>query len=144
MVDKFTCLCVCVCEREVSALFNIDHEIKREDDRIHKVFQDPTGQHVIVCMESKECHYFRRTAKKTQPRVLPKVRGQLIESVAWNKVDQTETATGPILLGTNSGGIYETDIVFEESLLKQRKGYFQEVRGNVAHNHCLLCLSLCV
>ena len=27
------------------------------------------------------------------------------------------------------GGIYETDIMFEDSILKQRKGYFQEVQA---------------
>ena len=85
-----------------------DVEIKREGDRIHRVFQDPTGQHLLVCMESKECYYIgSRLPKRSQPKPLQKVKGQLIESVAWNKVDQSEHSTGPILLGTSTGERYQ-------------------------------------
>ena len=81
-----------------------DVEIKREGDKIHRVFQDPTGQHLLVCMESKECYYIgSRLTKRSQPKPLQKVKGQLIESVAWNKVDQSEHSTGAILLGTSTG-----------------------------------------
>ena len=44
-----------------------------------------------------------RPNKRAILRLLPKVKGHLIESIAWNKVEQTENATGPILLGTNNG-----------------------------------------
>ena len=44
-----------------------------------------------------------RPGKRAIPRLPPKVKGHLIESVAWNKVEQTDYATGPILLGTNNG-----------------------------------------
>ena len=68
------------------------------------MFQDPTGQHLLVCMESKECYYIgSRLPKRSQPKPLTKVKGQLIESVAWNKVDQNEQSTGAILLGTSTG-----------------------------------------
>ena len=82
-------------------------EIKREDDvRIHKIFQDPKAQHLLICMESKESYYVPRGGpKKPQPRPLPKFKGHLIESVAWNKVEQSDRdqTTGAILLGTNAG-----------------------------------------
>ena len=86
-------------------LQSTDYEIKREDDRIHKVFQDPTGHHVIVSMAtSKECYYIgRATGRKTTPKLLPKVKGHLIESVAWNKLESSDNGTGPILLGTSTG-----------------------------------------
>lgn len=82
-----------------------DFEIKREDDRIHKIFQDPTGNHLIVSMAtSKEAYYIgRATGKRTVPKSLPKVRGHLVESVAWNKLDGAENGTGPILIGTSTG-----------------------------------------
>ncbi len=85
----------------------VDYEIKREDDRIHKVFQDPTGNHLIVSMAtSKEAFYIgRATGKRSTPKPLPKLRGHLIESVAWNKLESTDTGTGPILLGTNTGTV---------------------------------------
>lgn len=116
------------------------------------MFQDPTGQHLLVCMESKECYYIgSRLPKRSQPKPLQKVKGQLIESVAWNKVDQSEHSTGAILLGTSTGetymeysknivhiacvclrtgSIFETDIVFEESILKPRRSYFTEVSSS--------------
>ena len=81
-------------------------EVKpREGDRIHKIFQDPLAQHLFICMESRECFYVGRgrQGKRAMPRPLPKVKGHWIESVAWNKVEQTESGTGPILLGTNNG-----------------------------------------
>ena len=82
----------------------LDVEIKREGEKIHRVFQDPTGQHLLVCMESKECFYIgSRLPKRSQPKQLTKVKGQLIESVAWNKVEQNDQSTGAILLGTSTG-----------------------------------------
>jgi hypothetical protein len=96
-------MCICC---NIIFLFT-DVEIKREGDKIHRVFQDPTGQHLLVCMESKECYYIgSRLPKRSQPKPLQKVKGQLIESVAWNKVDQSEHSTGAILLGTSTGERY--------------------------------------
>ena len=55
-------------------------------------------------MESKESYYLTKGgAKRPQPRLLPKLKGHLIESIAWNKTEQTEQSTGAILIGTNAG-----------------------------------------
>lgn len=129
------------------------------------MFQDPTGQHLLVCMESKESYYIgSRLPKRSQPKPLQKIKGQLIESVAWNKVDQSEHSTGPILLGTSTGidldlrvhhvyyyfclylgSIFETDIVFEESILKTRRSYFTEVFIYLMLlSLCPLAPSLCI
>lgn len=83
----------------------LEYEIKRDDDRVRKVFQDPTGVHLLVCMKSRECYYIGQASRKAQPRLLPKVKGQTIESVAWNKLDTKEPGggTGAILLGTAQG-----------------------------------------
>ena len=82
-----------------------EHEIKREDDRVRKVFQDPTGAHLLICMKSRECYYIGQASKRPQPRLLPRVKGQVIESVAWNKYEMKESGggTGAILLGTAQG-----------------------------------------
>lgn len=87
-------------------------EIKRDDDvRIHKMFQDPRSHHLLVCMESKEMYHIARGGvKKTQPRLQPKVKGHLVESVAWNKHETSEHSTGAILLGTNNGVICEAQV----------------------------------
>lgn len=60
---------------------------------------------MLVCMKSKECYYIGQASKRSQPRLLPKVKGQSIESVAWNKMETRDQngGTGPILLGTAQG-----------------------------------------
>ena len=80
-------------------------EIKREEDiRVHKIFQDPQAQHLLVCLESKDTFYISRGGtKRPQPRPLPKFKNTLLESVAWNKIEQTDSSTGAILVGTNQG-----------------------------------------
>lgn len=86
-------------------LSSLEHEIKREDDRVRKVFQDPTGAHLLISMKSKECYYIGQASRRPQPRLIPKVKGQVIESVAWNKLEMSEQngGTGAILLGTTQG-----------------------------------------
>ena len=98
-ISRNYCNCICY-------VFSTEIEIKpREGERIHRIFQDPLAQHLIVCLESRDCMYVGRSrqGKRAIPRLLPKVKGHLIESVAWNKVEQTEFTTGPILLGSNNG-----------------------------------------
>ena len=86
-------------------LISLELDIKKEGERIHSIFQDPLAQHLLVCMDSRECYYVGRSrgSRRVQPRPLHKVKGHWIESVAWNKVEQTENSTGPILMGTNNG-----------------------------------------
>ena len=88
---------------DMSPLSLPEYEIKREDDKVRKVFQDPTGAHVLVAMKSKECYYIGQASKRSQPRPLPRIKGQVIESVAWNKLEMKEQGTGAILLGTAQG-----------------------------------------
>mgnify|MGYP001792490063 CR=1 FL=1 len=88
---------------------------KRLDDSIHKLFLDPTAKHLIVCMKSQESFYIARNSSKAKP--LSKFRGHLIEAVAWNKTKMTDTSTQTILLGTNKGLIFQTEIEPEERVL---------------------------
>ncbi len=69
------------------------------------MFQDSTGSHLLVCMKSKDCYYIGQASRRHQARLLPKIKGQVIESVAWNKMEMKEPGggTGAILLGTASG-----------------------------------------
>ncbi|KAL5480111.1 hypothetical protein EMCRGX_G023733 [Ephydatia muelleri] len=86
-------------------------EIKKDSDKIRRVFQDPLGHHLIVSMDSKECHYLGKGDKRV---ILSssKLKGH-IESVAWNLLDETERTTAPILLGTSNGIIAESEINLE-------------------------------
>ena len=73
---------------------------------MRKVFQDATGSHVLVCMKSKECYYVGQASRRPQARLVPRIKGQVIESVAWNKIKDSSGGTGAILLGTQNGEGY--------------------------------------
>lgn len=50
-------------------------------------------------------------------RSLSRWKGHLIESVGWNKLLGTETNTGPVLVGTSQGLIFEAEISASEGSL---------------------------
>ena len=45
-----------------------------------------------------------------------KIRGHLITSVGWNQYNTSLTSTGPILMGTTRGLIFETEISTESTM----------------------------
>ena len=79
---------------------------KRLDDRIHRLFLDPFGHHCLVSMQSGavlylHCHW-------AKPHSLSKLKGHVLESVAWNHMDGSLVgSSGRILLGTARGLILE-------------------------------------
>ncbi|CAH2327741.1 vacuolar sorting-associated 18 homolog [Pelobates cultripes] len=85
---------------------------RKDESRVHKLFLDPTGSHLLIALSTNECLYLNRNAQKV--RTLSKWRGHLIECIGWNRFLGTETSTGPILVGTNQGHIYEADIAASE------------------------------
>ena len=80
-----------------------------KDDRVHSLFLDPSGRHCIISLRSRDNLYLSRASKKGV-RHLTKAKGHLIEVVAWNRANTSDTSTGEILLGTSDGAIYETVI----------------------------------
>ncbi|EPQ27167.1 uncharacterized protein PFL1_05448 [Pseudozyma flocculosa PF-1] len=96
----------------------------------HKMFADPSGTHLILTMRNGDCYYWATGWRKA--RLLNKLKGVLIESVAWNKstLDPVAPAaasgqgarkrggaasgalasTREILVGTRSGDILEVVI----------------------------------
>ncbi|KAJ1026321.1 hypothetical protein NDA16_002408 [Ustilago loliicola] len=87
----------------------------------HKMYSDPSGVHLLLAMRNGDNYYWASGWKKA--RLLPKLKGHIIESVAWNKVAQLSSpppsrkraansqpalsTTREILIGTRSGDIYE-------------------------------------
>jgi hypothetical protein len=90
---------------------------KRVDDRIHKVFLDPTGHHGIIAMANGQVYYMHSRWNKAHQ--LSKVKGIIIESIAWNTAFGTEQSTKKILIGTNRGLIYETQIEEKDKYFKK-------------------------
>ncbi|XP_027053569.1 vacuolar protein sorting-associated protein 18 homolog [Pocillopora damicornis] len=89
---------------------------KRMDDSVHRIFMDPTARHLIVCMKSQESFYLARNSKKPKP--LAKMKGHLINAIAWNKSKLTESSTQTILLGTTKGLVFETELEPEEKFFQ--------------------------
>ncbi|OXU27272.1 hypothetical protein TSAR_013576 [Trichomalopsis sarcophagae] len=87
--------------------------------RLSGLFLDPLGQHLIITAIPKqgdntsaaEIFYLHR--KTTKLKQASKFRGHEITAVGWNYANTSETTTGPILLGTSKGLIFETEIGLE-------------------------------
>ncbi|KAF6767215.1 Clathrin, heavy chain/VPS, 7-fold repeat [Kalmanozyma brasiliensis GHG001] len=94
----------------------------------YKMFADPSGLHLLLAMRNGDNYYWASGWRKA--RLLPKLKGHIIESVAWNRASLAGNAssnasaarkraangtpalssTREILLGTRSGDIYEAVI----------------------------------
>lgn len=105
-------------------------ELGRKDDgKVHKLFLDPTGSHLVISLTTNECVYLNRNTQKV--RSLSRWRGHLIESIGWNKLIGSETNTGPILVGTSQGIIFEAEISASEGSLFNTNPdqYFRQVHS---------------
>ncbi|XP_076873703.1 vacuolar protein sorting-associated protein 18 homolog [Brachyhypopomus gauderio] len=102
---------------------------RKDDSKVHKLFLDPTGSHLVISLTTSECVYLNRNTQKV--RSLSRWRGHLIESVGWNKLFGTETNTGPILVGTSQGLIFEAEISASEGTLFNTNPdqYFRQVHS---------------
>lgn len=116
----------------------IDVEIsKRPEDQIHKIFLDPTGNHLIISMESEDNYYLHRNWKK--PKVMSKMKGVVIESVAWDRSNNDPLNTKDILIGSSKGRIFETQIeandkAFVERLVGAKEQNFKLVKYRLILN----------
>src|SRR3989338_971355 len=79
---------------------------RRPGESIHKLHLDPTGTHLLICMDSRETFYlsFAWPAPR-HPKPLPKLKGVLIETVAWDSVP-TRASSGDMLVGTTDNKVY--------------------------------------
>lgn len=83
---------------------------------IRRMFLDPTASHLLVCTAMGENYYLHSQSK--QPRLLGRLRGVSIESVAWNPELPT-ASTREILIGASDGNIYETFIEMSNEFYKK-------------------------
>lgn len=70
----------------------IDLSVGRPGDQsIHRVFVDPGGSHCIATVVGPGgAETFYTHAKWTKPRILSKLKGLVVNAVAWNKQQITE------------------------------------------------------
>lgn len=83
--------------------------------KMSALFLDPTGYHLLIALVPKhgdnpspELIYLHR--KTTKLKQAGKFKGHEITAVGWNFSNTSETTSGPILLGTAKGLIFETEI----------------------------------
>ena len=73
--------------------------------------------------------------KSQKPKMSTKVRGNLVTAVGWSHSNESEASTGPILMGSTRGLIFETDLdsgedrLFTTSLEQYWKQIFDLGRG---------------
>src|SRR3989338_5135350 len=79
---------------------------RRPGESIHKVHLDPTGTHLLICLDTRETFYlsFAWPAPR-HPKPLPKLKGVLIETVAWDATP-TRMSSGDMLVGTTDNRVY--------------------------------------
>lgn len=82
------------------------------------LFLDPLGHHLLITLVPRhgdspppELFYLHR--KTTKLKQAGKFKGHEITAVGWNFSNASETSSGPILLGTSKGLIFETEIGLE-------------------------------
>ncbi|GMJ05536.1 vacuolar protein sorting 18 [Hibiscus trionum] len=87
----------------------IDLSVGRPGEQsIHRVFVDPGGSHCIATVVGNGgADTFYTHAKWTKPRVLSRLKGLVVNAVAWNRQQITEASTREVILGTENGQLYE-------------------------------------
>lgn len=93
--------------------------------KIGKLFLDPTGYHILISLIPKStglsADFLYIHGNGTKVRRVEKFKDHEITAVAFNKDYGTESTTGPILLGTSKGLIFETELTLEGDKTSQRK-----------------------
>ncbi|KAJ5280429.1 hypothetical protein N7478_005801 [Penicillium angulare] len=87
---------------------------------IRRMFLDPSASHLIISTTLGENYYLHTQSR--QPKVLSRLKGVSIESIAWNPSLPT-ASTREILLGTTDGSIYETYIEPSTEFYRREEKY---------------------
>ncbi|KAL2911816.1 tethering complex subunit, partial [Polyrhizophydium stewartii] len=106
------------------AIEDIVFVTKQRDDAIQAVFYSPLAHHLIISCYSGDNYYLHERWNK--PHLLSKIRGVRITSVAWGPGESAET-TGPLLLGSAQGHVFETELNPREDFFKKEERYFAQV-----------------
>ncbi|TQD78889.1 hypothetical protein C1H46_035547 [Malus baccata] len=107
--------------------FDIDLSVGRPGEQsIHRVFVDPGGSHCIATVVgSGGADTFYTHAKWTKPRLLTKLKGLVVNAVAWNRQQITEASTKEVILGTDNGQLYEMAVDEKDKKEKYVKFLFE-------------------
>ncbi|XP_052198985.1 vacuolar sorting protein 18 isoform X1 [Diospyros lotus] len=92
--------------------YDIDLSVGRPGEQsIHRVFVDPGGSHCIATVVGGGgADTFYTHAKWNKPRILGKLKGLVVNAVAWNRQQITEASTREVILGTDNGQLHEISV----------------------------------
>ncbi|XP_071903759.1 vacuolar sorting protein 18-like isoform X4 [Coffea arabica] len=107
--------------------YDIDLSAGRPGDQsIHRVFVDPGGSHCIATIVGPGgADTFYTHAKWTRPRLLSKLKGLIVNAVAWNRQLITEASTREVILGTDNGQLHEIAVDEKDKREKYIKFLFE-------------------
>ncbi|ONI18660.1 hypothetical protein PRUPE_3G231000 [Prunus persica] len=107
--------------------YDIDLSAGRPGEQsIHRVFVDPGGSHCIATVVgSGGADTFYTHAKWTKPRILTKLKGLVVNAVAWNRQQITEASTKEVILGTDNGQLHEMAVDEKDKKEKYVKFLFE-------------------
>nr|AOX49857.1 vacuolar protein sorting-associated protein 18-like protein [Ilex paraguariensis] len=107
--------------------YDFDLSVGRPGEQsIHRVFVDPGGSHCIATVVgSGGADTYYTHAKWSKPRVLSKLKGLLVDAVAWNKQQITEASTREVILGTDNGQLHEIAVDEKDKKEKYIKFLFE-------------------
>ncbi|KAE8911732.1 Vacuolar protein sorting-associated protein 18 [Phytophthora fragariae] len=71
------------------------------------VFIDPTGAHVLISMENGSNFYLHTGS--TRPKKIMKAQALQFTSVAWDRQSGSPEASEPVLIGMDSGAVFEAE-----------------------------------
>ena len=91
---------------------------------IRNIFLDPTASHLLVTTTNGENFYLHSRA--TKARHMSRLKGVVIESVAWSPAQPT-TSTREILIGAQDGTVYEGYIEASEEFMRRDERYMKPV-----------------
>lgn len=95
-------------------------------DRVRYLYLDPTGRHAIFSLTNGDNYYLHARWRKA--KLLSKLRGHCISSVAWAPGrSHPHSSTRPILLGTTQGRVIEAELEPADEYFRREERYIRPV-----------------
>jgi vacuolar protein sorting-associated protein 18 len=81
------------------------------------VFIDPSGSHVIISMDNGSNFYLHKSTNR--PKKIMKAQNMKFSCIAWDRQEGSPASTCAILIGTDSGAVYEAEFDGRERSFKK-------------------------
>lgn len=104
---------------------------KYNQSKVGHLFMDSKGNHLLISLISRDglncvdALHLGRGSKK--PKSTGKMKSHVVTAIAWGRNNASETNTGPILIGTSRGFIFETELSTSDSSFASVEQYWKQV-----------------